>query len=114
MPCILERVRTPADWFSALSVALTRPDGVPERRTGEDPWTPPRAARPRRVSDDLAWLRRAMDDPAAHGLQPVDAEQDMPAWHVTDDDLDGRLDRLRQRGVLDAAGFVLHESGDPR
>ena len=34
----LELVQQRPDWMEALGVALTRPDGVPERRAGEDPW----------------------------------------------------------------------------
>src|SRR4051794_8571996 len=70
---ILELVRTKPDWSGALAVAMTRPPGVPERRAGEDPWNPsPNFARPRRISDDLAWFRRAVDEPSEHGLQPLD------------------------------------------
>jgi hypothetical protein len=52
---LLELVHAQPDWMGALGVALTRPAGVPERRTGEDPWHDETAAeRPRRISDDLA------------------------------------------------------------
>ena len=105
---LLELVRTRPDWYSALEVALTRPDGVPERRAGEDPWAQPPTERPRRVSDDLAWLRQAMDHPDQHGLFPID--QQLPVWEPVDDrQLHARLERLQHRGILDAAGFLLHE-----
>ena len=107
---ILELVRTRPDWFSALEVALTRPDGVPERRAGEDPWTEPPVDRPRRVSDDLAWLRQAMDHPEQHGLTSIDDNGRLPVWESADDrQLRERLERLQARGILDAAGFLLHE-----
>jgi len=110
---ILELVQPHPDWMGALGVALTRPPGVPERRAGQDPWAPaPVATRPRRISDDLAWFRQAFDDPAAAGLRPLDASATVAAWETPDDELIGRLERLRDRGVLDAAGFLLHDA-DP-
>ena len=53
---VLELVTSRPDWMGALTVALTRPQGVPERRGGDDPWQSgaARAERPRRISDDLA------------------------------------------------------------
>ena len=108
---ILELVRTRPDWYSALEVCLTRPEGVPERRAGDDPWSEPPVDRPRRVSDDLAWLRQAMDHPEQHGLIAVDDERVLPVWEAPRDDrqICARLARLQQRGILDAAGFELHE-----
>jgi hypothetical protein len=108
---ILELVRTRPDWYSALEAALTRPEGVPERRQGEDPWAPPRFDRPRRVSDDLAWLRQAMDSPEEHGLKAVDEDGRLPIWECPADDRQttAKLERLRSRGILDAAGFLLHQ-----
>jgi hypothetical protein len=103
---ILEMVKQKPDWSGALAVALMRPPGVPERRSGEDPWNPsPTVARPRRISDDLAWFRRAVDDPDEHGLRELDEEAGMAAWECDAP----ALTRLRDRGVLDAAGFMLHE-----
>jgi hypothetical protein len=105
---ILELTRKRPDWQGALEVALTRPPGVPERRSGEDPWNPPaRFSRPRRISDDLAWFRRALDDPAAHDL--ITMGDDMPVWESEAPEPIARLARLRERGVLQAAGFELHE-----
>ena len=95
--------------MGALGVALTRPDGVPERRTGEDPWHADDGAdRPRRISDDLAWLRQAMDEPEPHGLQGLGGTAAVAAW-TPNGDAAVRLDRLRERRVLDAAGFLLHD-----
>jgi hypothetical protein len=103
---ILELVRDKPDWTGALAVALTRPPGVPERRSGEDPWNPdPGVERPRRISDDLAWFRQAVDEPAGHGLQALDESAAVSAWESDSP----ALARLRDRGVLDAAGFLLHE-----
>src|SRR3954447_14937697 len=55
---LLELVRNDPDCFAALEFAFTRPPGVPERRGDEDPWdsSPPKE-RPRRISDELVWLR---------------------------------------------------------
>jgi hypothetical protein len=108
---ILELVQPHPDWMGALGVALSRPPGVPERRGGEDPWTPEAgsAARPRRVSDDLAWFRQALDDPPAAGLRPIDATASVTAWDCGRQELTDRLSRLADRGILDAAGFMLHD-----
>jgi hypothetical protein len=104
---ILELVQPRPDWLGALQIALTRPPGVPERRTGEDPWTPA-TDRPRRISDDLAWFRDAMDEPVEHGLRPLDDTATVAAWESDDPALVPRLERLEERGVLEAAGFLLH------
>ena len=87
---ILELVQPQPDWMGALGVALTRPPGVPERRSGEDHWNPeakPAAERPRRISDDLAWFRQALDDPAEAGLKPLDESATVAAWESDDYDL---------------------------
>jgi hypothetical protein len=106
---ILELVQPRPDWLGALQIALTRPPGVPERRSGEDPWRPPTTDRPRRISDDLAWFRDAMDEPEDHGLKPLDDTATVAAWESSDPELVPRLARLEERGVLAAAGFLLHE-----
>ena len=105
---ILELVQPRPDWLGALQIALTRPPGVPERRSGEDPWKPA-TNRPRRISDDLAWFRDAMDEPERHGLKPLDDTATVAAWESSDPELVPRLARLEERGVLAAAGFLLHE-----
>ena len=106
---ILELVQPRPDWMGALRVALTRPAGVPERRSDEDPWQPRPQGRPRRISDDLAWLRHAMDDPRQNGLRPLDDTATVAAWESDDARLSERLTRLRDRGALLEAGFLLHE-----
>jgi len=106
---MLELVSTQPDWLSALSVAMTRPPGVPERRAGEDPFAPPPTERPRRITDDLAWLRQAVDEPGRFGLRTLDETAAVAAWEPEADEPRDRLMRLRDRGVLDAAGFLLHE-----
>jgi hypothetical protein len=109
---ILELVRPAPDWMGALGVALTRPPGVPERRANDDPWAEPESrppTRPRRISDDLAWFRQALDEPAEAGLRPLGETATVAAWESGDDELVGRLSRLRDRGILDAAGFLLHD-----
>lgn len=110
---MLELVRHTPDWLAALGVALTRPPGVPERRRDEDPWQPDDAApRPRRIADDLAWLRQAFDEPENNGLHPLPASAAVAAWDP-DPACSERLARLRERQVLDAAGFLLHEADEP-
>jgi hypothetical protein len=106
---LLELVSPRPDWMEALGVALTRPPGVPERRAGEDPWADDGAqSRPRRISDDLAWLRQAIDEPESNGLRGLRDTAAVAAWEI-DRDAGSRLDRLRERRVLDAAGFLLHD-----
>lgn len=106
---LLELVRPRPDWSSALDVALTRPGDTPERRAADDPWDPD-TERPRRVSDDLAWLRQAVDEPPAHGLKTLDGDvAAVGIWEPAEDESALRLARLQDRGVLDAAGFLLHE-----
>ena len=105
---LLELVHERPDWMGALGVALTRPPGVPERRAGEDPWTGDAPDRPRRISDDLAWLRQAIDEPEDHGLRGLGGTAAVAAWEPSGE-AEARLDRLRERRVLDAAGFLLHD-----
>jgi hypothetical protein len=106
---MLELIHVSPNWRGALTVALVRPTGVPERRHGEDPWERARAARPRRLTDDLAWLRVALEDPEPHGLKPLPDHGVVVAWHPDEDVVD-RLRRLRDRAVLEAAGFQLFEN----
>jgi hypothetical protein len=110
---MLELVLDRPDWLNALGVALTRPPGVPERRAGQDPWNPEgdgqaEKKRPRRIADDLAWLRQAYDEPEENGLKPLRDTAAVGAWEP-DETCAERLQRLRERRVLDAAGFLLHE-----
>lgn len=105
---LLELVRERPSWRDALAVALTLPAGMSERRRGEDPWEPA-TDRPRRISDDLAWLRNAIDEPEEHGLRTIEGSAAAGAWEVSDDDhVAEHLGRLEARGVLDAAGFLVH------
>ena len=111
---MLELVLDRPDWLNALGVALTRPPGVPERRQGQDPWNPEpegEQQRPRRIADDLAWLRQAYDEPEENGLRPLRDTAAVAAWEP-DAACSDRLLRLRERRVLDAAGFLLHTSDD--
>ena len=110
---MLELVLDRPDWLNALGVALTRPPGVPERRQGQDPWNPEGEAteRPRRIADDLAWLRQAFDEPEENGLRPLRDTAAVAAWEP-DTACCERLFRLRERRVLDAAGFLLHTTDD--
>jgi hypothetical protein len=111
---VLELLRERPNWLGALSVALTRPPGVPERRTGDDPWSTSEArSRPRRITDDLAWLRLAFEDPPVHGLRPIPPRKVVAAW-APDDPAFERLARLRERHVLEAAGFRLTDTTPPR
>jgi hypothetical protein len=113
MNLMLELVRDTPNWLNALAVALTRPEGVPERRTDHDPWHPDTEGRPRRIADDLAWLRQAYDEPEENGLKPLPDTAAVAAWEPGDPECAERLKRLRDRQVLDAAGFLLHEAGEP-
>jgi hypothetical protein len=106
---LLELVNQRPDWMEALGVAMARPPGVPERRAGDDPWSDGGASdRPRRISDDLAWLRQAIDEPEPNGLRGLGDTAAVAAWEI-DAEAASRLDRLRERRVLDAAGFLLHD-----
>ena len=111
---MLELVAERPDWVGALGVALMRPPGVPERRAGQDPWAPPPVSRPRRISDDLGWLRTAMDEPADCGLHGIDGTAAVAVWEAREEGSEPgeHLRRLEQRGVLEAAGFLLHEDPD--
>jgi hypothetical protein len=105
----LELVAEQPDWNSALQVALTRRPGVPERRAQQDPWAAPSTSRPRRISDDLSWLRAAVDEPPTRGLYKLRGDR-RRRWFVGEaikegSELRERFRRLDQRGVLDAAGF---------
>jgi hypothetical protein len=107
---MLELTHVNPDWFGALSVALVRPAGQPERRHGQDPWQQRgHALRPRRVTDDLAWLRVAFCNPEPHGLHPL-SQGGAVAGGAPDDDAVERLRRLRDRAILEAAGFHLFEN----
>lgn len=108
---MLELVAERPDWTGALRSALTRPPGVSERRTGQDPWAPPPSSRPRRIADDLGWLRAAMDEPEAHGLRELQGTAAVAVWEAGGEGSEPgeHLRRLDQRGILDAAGFLLGE-----
>jgi hypothetical protein len=111
---MLELLRERPNWLGALSVALTRPPGMAERRTGEDPWSTTEVRqRPRRITDDLAWLRQAMEDPPVYGLRPIPRRDAIAAWAPDDSALE-RLARLRERHVLEAAGFQLTDVAEPQ
>ena len=103
---MLELLRERPNWLGALSVALTRAPGTAERRQGDDPWTA--AAEARRITDDLAWLRSAFEEPEAHGLAPMPRRKAIAAWKPDDAGYE-RLGRLRDRHVLEAAGFQLRD-----
>jgi hypothetical protein len=105
---LLELVHKRPSWREALAAALTLPDGMSERREGEDPWVPS-TDRPRRISDDLAWLRNAVDEPEAHGLRTIEGSAAAGVWEIVDGGrVTEHLDRLESRGVLEAAGFLFH------
>jgi hypothetical protein len=110
----LELVAERPDWHGGLRVALTRPPGVIERRADQDPWGPAPVSRPRRISDDLGWLRAAMDGPAACGLHALDGTAAVAVWEAREEGSKPgeHLRRLEQRGVLGAAGFLLLEVPD--
>jgi hypothetical protein len=110
---LLELVRHEPDWLAALEVAITPPAGASERRHDEEPWDgEPPAEESRRISDELLWLRHAVEEGGTGGLEPLPDSAAVGMWDAEDACLK-RLCRLRDRKVLDAAGFLLHESEDP-
>ena len=87
---------------------MTLPPGVSERRESDNPWSPS-IERPRRISDDLAWLRNAMDEPEANGLRTIEGSAAAGVWEIVDGPRVAEyLGRLEARGVLEAAGFLFH------
>jgi hypothetical protein len=110
---LLELVRHEPDWPAALGVAFTLPPGAQERRDAEELWNGnPPEEESRRISDELLWLRHAIEDPGQSGLTPLPESAAVGMWDAEDACL-RRLCRLRDRKVLDAAGFLLHEAEDP-
>ena len=110
---LLELVRHEPDWLAALGVAFALPDGAAERRHPDALWDgEPPAEESRRISDELLWLRHAVEEPDTGGLAPLPASAAVGMWEAEDACLE-RLCRLRDRNVLDAAGFLLHEADDP-
>src|SRR5215203_3472978 len=106
---LLERVEPQPDWLQALGAAVERPAGVPERRHVSAGGDRREERRPvndcRRVADDLAWLREAVEAPDEHGLRELRGTAAVAAYEA--DEAVDRLARLQERGVLDAAGFLL-------
>jgi hypothetical protein len=108
---LLELIRPEPDWLAALEVAFTPPAGATERRQEQPPDGD--AAEPsRRISDELLWLRHAIEEPESSGLTQLPESAAVGMWDAEDACLE-RLCRLRDRKVLDAAGFLLHEAEDP-
>lgn len=106
---LLELVHDQPNWRDALAAALILPPGMRERRQDQDPWSPD-TDRPRRISDDLAWLRNAVDEPDEHGLSLMEDTAAAAAWQVIDEErVSDHLERLEARGVLEAAGFLVHD-----
>jgi hypothetical protein len=107
----LELVRHEPDWPAALARALSRPAGVPERRSRPEQPAGDGGAPRRRIADELAWLREVIDEPRAHSFERASAAAQL-WWPTGDADAPEtlqRLAKLRDRGVLDAAGFLLHD-----
>lgn len=103
---MVQLLRERPNWLRALSMARERPPGVPERRRGDHPRKAETTKHPPRATDDLAWLREAFEDPAAYGLRRVPARSAVAAWEP-DPPGAARLERLSDRHVLEAAGFLL-------
>jgi hypothetical protein len=106
---LLELVRPEPDWLAALEVAFTPPPGATERR--QEPADGEVPEESRRISDELLWLRHAIEEPETSGLTPLPESAAVGMWDAEEGCL-VRLCRLRDRKVLDAAGFLLHESED--
>ena len=97
------------DWERALGQATTPPPGGVERRAARSDRARPDRPR-RRITDDLALLRDAIDEPDAWGLRQADDEHAGLLWspaseHPRTGDLLGACERLDARGVLEASGF---------
>ena len=109
-----ELVRPKPDWEGALARALERPPGVKERRRAADNAPRDGGAPRRRIADELAWLREVVDDPEPNGFVSVAAAAQLwyPQGDADSEETLERLLKLRDRGVLDAAGFLLHEDED--
>ena len=109
---LLELVRHEPDWLAALEVAFTPPPGAPERRAEEAPRDgEPPGDGARRISDELLWLRHAIEEPGTSGLTALPESAAVGMWDAEDACV-RRLCKLRDRKVLDAAGFLLHEAED--
>src|SRR3954470_10298504 len=66
---LLELVRPEPDWLAALEGAFTPPPGAGDRRPPDDPRDgAAREDKSRRISDELLWLRHAIEEPDASGL----------------------------------------------
>src|ERR1700759_3740568 len=106
---LLELVQNKPSWGDALATALLLPAGMTERRHGQDPWSPS-TDRPRRISDDLAWLRNAVDEPENHGPRVIEGRAAAGAWEATTRGVvSEHLGRPGGRGVREAAGFLVHD-----
>jgi hypothetical protein len=107
----VELIRPQPDWESALARAMERPAGVPERRQRAPEGGAKDGTRRRRIADELAWLREVIDDPKAHDFdcEAGAAHLWWPVGEADGPDTLQRLEKLRDRGVLDAAGFLLHD-----
>ena len=110
----VELIRPEPDWEAALAHAMSRPAGVPERRSRPaEPGSEDGRPR-RRIADELAWLREVIDEPQTH--QFARASEAAQLWWPTGEadspETLQRLTKLRDRGVLDAAGFLLHDEDD--
>jgi hypothetical protein len=110
----VELVRPTPDWEAALAAALTRPAGVPERRSRPAEGSQEDGVPRRRIADELAWLREVIDDPDSHDFAAESAAANLwyPTGEADSPETLERLARLRDRGVLDAAGFLLHGDDD--
>jgi len=107
----VELVRPEPNWAAALARALERPPGVPERRSEPRQDPPPGSAPRRRIADELIWLRDLIEEPSAHGFETETGAAHLwwPVGETDTADTLERLKRLRERGILDAAGFLLHD-----
>src|SRR5436190_19367515 len=69
----IELVRHEPDWPAALARALSRPAGLPERRSRPETPANDAGAPRRRIADELAWLREVIDEPGAHSFELASA-----------------------------------------
>lgn len=64
----------------------------------------------RRVTDDLALLRAALEDPRSFGLEPAAGRHSGTMWRLADGDggageIVDACERLQRRGILEASGL---------
>ena len=107
---LLELVHERPDWMGALGVALSPPAGRPRAARRRGPVARRRRGGPARGGSPTTsrGCARRSTSPSRNGLRGLGDTAAVAAWEPTGEAA-ARLDRLRERRVLDAAGFLLHD-----